>query len=47
MLLETDKEGNHKYLARGTSESKYNPDNEDIVRKASQIEEVFSSQELH
>ena len=43
MLLDTDEEGNPKYLASRTPKSKYNPDNQDIVRKASQIEEVFSS----
>ena len=43
MLLDTDEEGNPIYPARGMPESRYNPDNEDIVRKASQIEEVFNS----
>ena len=42
-LLDTDEEGNLIYQARGMPESKYNPDNEYIVRKASQIEEVFNS----
>ena len=43
MLLDTDEEGNPKYPARGTPESKYNPDNQDFVIKAFQIEGIFNS----
>ena len=42
-LLDTDEEGNPIYLERGMPKSKYNPDNEDIARKTSLIEEVFTS----
>ena len=37
-LLDTDKEGDPIYPERGMPESRYNPDNEDIARKASLIE---------
>ena len=40
-LLDTDKEGDHIYPARGMPESRYNPDNEDIARKNSQ--KIFST----
>ena len=42
-LLDTDKEGDPIYPARGMPESRYNPDNEDIARKNSLSEEVLNS----
>ena len=44
-LLDSDEEGNPTYQARGMPESRYNPDNEDITRKTSLIEEVLTSTE--
>ena len=42
-LLDTDKEGEPIYPERGMAVSKYNPDNEDIVRKNSLSEDVLNS----
>ena len=42
-LLDADKEGNPIYPARGMPESRYNPDNEDIIRKNSLSEDVLNS----
>ena len=40
-LLDTDKEGNPIYPARGMFESRYNSDNKDIAKKNSQ--KMFST----
>ena len=42
-LLETDEEGEPEYPQRGMPESRYNPDNEELSRKASLIEEALIS----
>ena len=42
-LLDADEEGNPIYPARGMPKSRYNPDNEDIIRKNSLSEDVLNS----
>ena len=44
-LLETDEDGEPIYPQRGMPESRYNPDNEDVARKNSLLEEVLVSAE--
>ena len=42
-LLETNEDGEPEYPQRGMPESRYSPDNEELTRKASLIEEVLIS----
>ena len=40
-LLDTDQEGDPVFPERGFPESRYSPDNEDLSRKTSQMEEIL------
>ena len=42
-LLETNEDGEPTYPQRGMPESRYNPDNQDLARKTSQLEEILTS----
>ena len=42
-MLDSDEEGNPRYPARGMPESRFNPDNEEIIRKNSLSEDVLNS----
>ena len=42
-LQDTDEEGNPVYPAARMPKSKYNPDNEDVAKKTSLMEEVLIS----
>merc|ERR1712240_86356 len=42
-LLETNDDGEPTYPQRGMPESRYNPDNQDLARKTSQLEEILTS----
>ena len=42
-LLEANEDGEPAYPQRGMPESRYNPDNEDLARKTSQLEEALVS----
>ena len=42
-LLGTNEDGEPTYPQRGMPESRYNPDNQDLARKTSQLEEILTS----
>ena len=42
-LLETNEDGEPTYPQRGMPESRYNPDNQDLARKTSDLEDILTS----